>query len=214
MANPNRTVLAPLVALRADGWLHCRECSQAFWGAGNATALVAAKAQRHAAKAHKPAAQRPQRRNAQAGLDASVDVQALAAAAAKAAKAGVLPSLGAGVFRQGYAVSKAYVIKLAKRADGRDCNLAEAQTYASAPAHLRVWLCPVVAVAPDGEWVMMRYADRVGQLGWDAEDRAESAMGRWIADLHGGNLGTLNGHLVITDYAASHNGGQGAPVRW
>lgn len=211
MAHVN-TVLGGLVHVDGD-WLRCNDCNDAFWGRANVTAVVVAKAQRHAHKAHNAAGGRPQRRAAAAvALETAVDFVAIGHALAAAARKGALPSLGAGVFRQGYGVERSYVLKLAKHSDGNACNLAEATTFATAPAHLRQWLCPVLAVDPQGEWVLMQYAEQVGQLGWSAEDRAESVLGQFIGDLHGGNIGMIDGHMVVTDYAAGM--GQGKPADW
>lgn len=213
MQNASHPAPSLAALVHADGeWIRCNACDQAFWGRANVTAVIRAKAQRHAHKAHNAAGGRPQRRAAAAVALDSVDLVAIGHTLAAAARKGALRSLGAGVFRQGYAVETAYVIKLAKRSDGNDCNLAEAQTFATAPAHLRQWLCPVLAVDPQGEWVLMQYAERVGQLGWSAEDRAESVLGKFIGDLHGGNIGMIDGHMVVTDYAAGM--GQGKPADW
>lgn len=217
---PLRSALAPLVHVDGD-WARCNACSQAFWGMGNVTAVVLAKAERHAHKAHGAQGGRPQRRAAAQAPEALVTdagLQALAEAAYKAAQAGLLEYLNAGVFRAGYAVGGGtYVIKVAKRSDGVACNLAEAQTYATAPADKRQYLCPVVAVSPTGEWIMMRFATRVGKLGWQDCDRVEGALAGHIDDLHPGNVGMVDGRPVATDYAAGGARGrcrQGEPARW
>jgi hypothetical protein len=207
-------VLGALV--RADGaWLRCVACDDAFWGAANVTAVVVAKAERHARKAHGAAAGgRPQRRAAAAGPQVDMGAEALVALATALAKVGTsnlpLKRLGAGVARTGYSlVSQKLVIKFAHRGQ-ESHNLAEARTYAEAPADKRAYLCPVLAVAPDGAWLIMRHAS-IGAVKPADRQALERAIGNHIADLHGGNIGYVDGHVVATDYAG---GWRARAVNW
>jgi hypothetical protein len=198
MANANVPVLAQFA--RHDGaWIRCSDCDDAFWGDFRPTAFVVAKLQAHRAKAH-GGAQRPQRRaqaaKPQAGL--LVNVDALLAG----------KRLGAGVAREGRAAD--VIVKRAHT--GQEAhNLAEWKAYNSAPAHLRKWLCPVVACAPDGSWLLMRRAERVGACSGAECDQVERALGHYIRDLHPGNIGIVDGRPVATDYAG---GWQAHEVKW
>jgi hypothetical protein len=208
MANPNRTALAPLVTLRPDGWLHCRQCTDAFWGAGNVTAVVADKAGKHAAKAHGQAGGRPQRRGAALGADADVTL-ALATALAKALSGGAMPrKLGAGVSRYVFDLGDS-VLKLPHSPAERKHNLAEAKAWATAPADKRRWLAPVLACSPDGAWLVMAKAQRVGHPDW--ADHAELQDELPIGDLHEANVGYIGAQLVAIDYAG---GWAAREVRW
>jgi hypothetical protein len=211
MANPNRTALAPLVTLRPDGWLHCRQCQDAFWGAGNVTAVVADKARKHAAKAHAAApAGRPQRRAAAAQADADAPLTlALATALAKALGGDGLPrKLGQGVSRYVFDLGDS-VLKLPHGVGERKHNLAEAKAWATAPADKRRWLAPVLACSPDGAWLVMAKAQRVGHPDW--ADHAELQDELPIGDLHEANVGYIGRQLVAIDYAG---GWQAREVRW
>jgi len=182
------------VLVHADHeWLRCNECSGAFWGAANATALVVAKAERHALKAHNRGQRRAERRGA--GLPEGAFVL-------ESAVAGMLGKrLGRGVMRVGYELGGGLMLKLALHDDGKAGNLAEWRAYHSAPADKREWLCPVVRVAADGAWLIMRMADDCGNVNWHDQDRIQAALGAFVADLHGGNIGYVDGHPVATDYA-------------
>jgi|SRR5215831_770893 len=195
---PLRPSLAVLV--RQDGaWLRCRDCDNAFWGVANATAVVLAKAQRHAVKAHAvgQAAGRPQRRNAAAqAVPADVTVALTALLVSIRGK-----KLGAGVAREGFVLTETTVIKFAKHSSRREDNLVEARAWASAPDWARPFLCPVVQVADDGEWIIMRRADRVGSLSQREREPVNAALGHFIEDLHVGNIGLVDGRPVATDYS-------------
>ena len=199
MAQPNRTALAPLVTLRPDGWLHCRECDNAFWGIANVTAVVADKARKHIAKAHKHEALRPQRRGAAAAADAAL-TQALATRLASVIAGGAAPRrLGRGVSRATYDLGDA-VLKLPHGQAERKHNLAEAKAWATAPADKRRWLAPVLDCAPDGSWLIMAKASRVGAPEWRDHDALQDAL-RNIGDLHEQNVGYIGNQLVAIDYA-------------
>lgn len=203
-------VLVQHVFRDGEGWFRCRQCPDAFWGEANATAVVLAKAERHEHKAH-GAAQggRPQRRNVAvaAVADAAVDVSALVGVLFELARSGSLQRLGAGIARTGY-LAGPYVLKVAHSGAERH-NLAEWQSYQSAPAHLRKWLCPALAVAPDGAWILMRKAQM--HPDWRACEQVEDALGAYVGDLHGGNIGIVDGQPVATDYA---DGFAGKPIDW
>lgn len=199
---PLPTDLRPLVRLDGE-WLRCAAAGcgdRAFWGAFRPTAFVLAKAQDHWRRIHgaqqrkaKPAAAaRPQRRNAAAAVGLGVSMPPLG------------KRLGQGVARVGYELDGEYIIKVAKQGQAKH-NLAEARIYASAPANVRKFLCPVLAVHPKGEWIIMRKAQMAESLGWhkadSIRDAVADAIGDWCHDLHGGNVGLVDGQPVATDYA-------------
>lgn len=181
--------------LRLDGaWLRCPDCDDAFWGAHRPTDFVQVKLDAHRVKAH-GAAGRPQRRAAAAKAPQA----APQAAAGLLVNEGILAGLGAGVARRGFAAGD---VILKRAHSGQEAhNLAEYRGFMSAPAHIRRWLCPVIACAPDGSWLLMRKAERVGRCESRDVERVQVALDKWVRDLHRGNIGLVDGQPVATDYA-------------
>ena len=107
--------------------------------------------------------------------------------------------LGHGVFRAVVASSDPrFVIKLAMRPSD---NLDEADFWADAGPETRTLLVPVVAVDPEGYWLVM---ERVTPLPWEPEDHPairavyQRAKGVGLVDIHADNLSS---DLRILDYA-------------
>lgn len=107
--------------------------------------------------------------------------------------------LGHGVFRAVVASSDPrFVIKLAMRPSD---NLDEAGFWAHAGPETRALLVPVVAVDPEGYWLVM---ERVAPLPWEPEDHPtiravyQRAKGVGLLDIHADNLSS---DLRILDYA-------------
>jgi hypothetical protein len=218
--------LAPL--LRRDGeWLRCAEpnCGdRAFWGIFRNADFLRVKVQAHRAKVHagraaRPQAGRPQRRAAAAGaqgaapLGLDVNVLAQLAEAAAALATQHEPKLGQGIARKVVALGPNLVCKIGMphgmMGDGRKHNLAEARDYAAAPAHVKPWLCPVVACSPEGTWLIARRASDVGMVSDADRKRLRSALAGVVDDLHGANIGLLDGKPVAIDYGFGLN----QPVR-
>lgn len=106
--------------------------------------------------------------------------------------------LGNGVSRHVYDLGDGAVIKIPFRND-EWINLREAQVWSDADTALRPHLAPVLAVSPTGSWLVMRKASDVGS--WQRADRLHDAVGGRIGDLHGNNVGVVDGRDVIIDYA-------------
>lgn len=208
MQFPAASVLAPLV--RHDGaWLRCVDCDDAFWADFRPTAFVQVKVAAHRAKAHGAQAVRPQRRAAAARAQAPDGLLAIVDAFVKAHIGGV-QRLGRGVSREVFPFGPEHVLKIAHDpAEGH--NLAEAKAWATAPAEMRKLLAPVEAYDPQGVWLLMRKADRVGQATFRECDRLQTALNGRIGDLHSANLGWLDGRWVAIDYAGGWNARE---VRW
>jgi len=107
--------------------------------------------------------------------------------------------LGHGVFRAVVASSDPrFVIKLAMRPSD---NLDEAAFWEEAGPKTRALLVPVVAVDPEGYWLVM---ERVEPLPWAPEDHPtiravqRAALGVGLVDIHADNLSS---DLRILDYA-------------
>ena len=107
--------------------------------------------------------------------------------------------LGHGVFRVVIASSDPrFVIKLAMRPSD---NLDEAAFWTDAGPKTRALLVPVVAVDPEGYWLVM---ERVEPLPWEPEDHPDiravyqRAKGVGLFDIHANNLSS---DLRILDYA-------------
>lgn len=210
MARSFATALAPLV--RHDGaWLHCRITGcDAHWGDFRPTAFVAVKAQAHMAKAHgaqarKAPAGRPQRRAAAAPVDSGLIAAAVAAVLAAGPQ-----RLGRGVSREVFPFGPDYVLKVAHDpSEGH--NLAEAKAWADAPAWARTHLAPVVAHDPDGVWLLMRRATRIGEADGHEMRELRRNLRDNIGDLHEANAGWFGGRWVAIDYAG---GFRAHTVRW
>jgi hypothetical protein len=167
---------------------------KAYWGAFRPTAWVLEKAQAHHARVHGGAAPqgRPQRRNAAARPQAGVLVDASVLAALQGRK------LGQGIARQGFALGD---MVLKRAINGRaEHNRNEWDAYHAVPAHVREWLCPPLAIAPDGSWLLVRKAENVGNCTNEQLSAVRRAIGHLFQDLHAGNIGMLDGHPVATDY--------------
>jgi len=110
--------------------------------------------------------------------------------------------LGEGISRRVFALSEDYVLKIGKPGNGiwngLAGNLEEWNGYHGAAPEIREWLCPPVAVASNGAWLIARRAQR--PHGWEAQDEVHKAIGHLVKDLHGGNIGILDGHAVAIDY--------------
>lgn len=211
-------LLAPDLAqlLRNDGdWLRCidPDCAQ-YWGAFRSWTWLRAKvgdhrARKHGARAARPQAGRPQRRAAAAvAQGAPANVADFAAEFAKAL-AGMPLKLGRGVARTGYAFGPDHVLKVAAKGC-EDHNLAEFRAYQSAPEWAKPYLAPAVAIAPDGSWLLVRRASRVGEAGWQDCDKLADNLRHKVGDLHVHNVGWLDGRWVAVDYA----GGMHARTPW
>jgi hypothetical protein len=211
---PLPSSLAPL--LRRDGeWLRCAEphCGdRAFWGAWRPADFLHVKVQAHRAKMHNgaaPAAQagRPQRRNvaaAAAGIPAGwlVNVEALVG------MMGV--RLGQGVARAGFDLANVIVKRAHPGCEAH--NRAEWQSYMTAPAAVRKFLCPPVALSPDGKLLLVRKATGFGMVTHaDYEALLKALKPHGVHDLHLGNVAYLDGQVVATDYA---QGMDGAVIKW
>lgn len=199
------------LGLRADGaWIRC--CDSGYWGAFRPTAWIVGRAERHIRKAHKGAvAQAVAAVVAEAGADADAPPLAKAILAAVGADEITLAlrRLGGGVARQGFDFGP-FCLKVARRGT-RQHNLNERAFWDSAPAHIREWLCPVVACAEDGSWLLVRKAERVGNLTWDERSAVVDALDAYVWDLHSGNMGMVDGHPVATDYGFSPKRDPGEP---
>jgi len=203
--------------LRRDGdWLRCNEpnCGDfAFWGVFRDADYLRVKVRAHRAKMHagrapRPQAGRPQRRAALAQAPAvAAGVAMLVNPDAMAALQGQL--LGQGIARKGYLPD--VIVKHAKQGCEKH-NLAEWQSYATAPAPAKALLCPPVMMPADGAWIMFRKAERVGDP--DRHDFAAlvRTLERYgVRDLHEGNVGYVDGKLVATDYG---QGFAGSAIQW
>lgn len=123
--------------------------------------------------------------------------------------------LGKGVAREGWDLGDGRVLKRAIPSDEawpfwgdpREHNQREWQAWEHANAAMREWLAPALACAGDGSWLLVRKAEQVGKLRWQDVDRIEQAVGHVIRDLHDGNVGKVDGKLVVTDYGMVPIGG-------
>jgi hypothetical protein len=206
---PLPSSLAPL--LRRDGeWLRCAEphCGdRAFWGAWRPAAFLHVKVEAHRAKMHNAApAGRPQRRNAAAA--AALPAGWLVNAEALIAMMG--QRLGQGVARVGFDLAD--VIVKRAHAGQEHHNRAEWESYMTAPATVRKYLCPPIALSPDGKLLMVRKATGFGMV--TAADRKalrDALEPHGVHDLHMGNIAYLDGQVVATDYA---QGMDGRVIKW
>lgn len=207
--------LLPL--LRHDGeWLRCASTGcDAYWGQFRSWTFLRVKLADHRARKHagRPlaAGNRPQRRaagipaqgaQAPAGLLAIVD-------AFVDAHVGGAAMLGRGVARKGYEFGPTHVLKIAHHGE-ESHNLAEYAAYQAAPDWAKPHLAPAVAVHPQGRWLLVVRAARVGEATWGECQSVTDALRGKVRDLHPGNIGWLNGRWVATDYA----GGMQARAPW
>jgi len=203
--------------LRRDGdWLRCNEVGcgdRAFWGIFRDGDFLRVKVGQHRAKMHagrpqRAQAGRPQRRAAAEAAQAAPVGGVLVNAAALAALQG--NRVGQGVARIGFDMPG--TIRKVARPGCEKHNLAEWASYMQAPADVQPWLCPPLLCAADGSWIIVRKAERVGHV--DRADHRElckklEPLG--VRDLHEGNSGYVDGHVVATDYA---QGFDGKPCPW
>jgi len=199
--------------LRRDGdWLRCGEpgCGdRAFWGIFRDADFLRVKVAQHRAKMHagrpqRAQAGRPQRRAAAVAAPAQgvlVNAEALAALQGD--------RLGQGIARIGF--DMAGTVRKVARPGCEHHNLAEWQSYATAPADAKALLCPPIMCAADGAWIIVRKADmrRPDHDEYRALRRVLEGYG--VTDLHEGNVGYVDGKLVATDYG---QGFAGRPIMW
>ena len=107
---------------------------------------------------------------------------------------------GCGGRRVVAAVGDRYVAKFAWRPAGVSDNLIEARVFARADGPLRMLLCPVVELLDSGVLIMRRCGPAdVSELA-GGEQAARAAARSGITDAVG-NLGWLDGRVVVYDYA-------------
>lgn len=108
--------------------------------------------------------------------------------------------LGQGAFRKTFSLGSNYVVKFSGRGlAGRVSSLLEAYSYEKATKnklHFAKFLCKVIAVHPQGKWIIMERAEEVGKCREDMRQK----WGKWLCDLHDGNIGKVNGEWKCIDY--------------
>lgn len=211
---PAQVPLTLQALLRRDGeWLRCNEpgCGDfAYWGVFRPADFLRVKVAAHRAKVHagrapRPQAGRPQRRNAQGAFAAPAGwlVNAEALAALMGAR------LGEGVARAGFELADT-IVKRAHRGQERH-NRAEWESYMTAPASVRKYLCPPVMMSPDGSLLVVRRAQMHAASPAQVAELRSALQRHNVHDLHGGNIGVIDGQVVATDYA---QGVDGSVIRW
>lgn len=141
----------------------------------------------------------------------------------------LLPRLGTGSYRETFDLGDGHVLK--RNWDYRTTNGAadEAQVWAAVEGtSVERYFCPVKGIDPKGRWIVMPKADSIGYPNCKAADGsddyskqyfAQARFGEWVrahahaagdvevelSDLHNGNVGMLDDHLVIVDYGHCHS---------
>jgi hypothetical protein len=114
-----------------------------------------------------------------------------------------LPVLGIGGARVVFRLDEDRVLKLPYGADsseGTDFNQYEMQLFQNASPTLLEWLVPVLDADPDGEWLIMAFAEDVKQVPGHVV-QALRAMPDAPKDLIFENFGLFNGRVMLRDYA-------------
>ena len=109
---------------------------------------------------------------------------------------------GTGLYRTVYALDANHVLKLATNAFDLSIqsNKREVTQWYEAVVtgdELAAWLCPIVAWAEDYTWLIMRRATGITEH--NCYELPEPVRNR-LLDLHSGNIGVLDGHVVVIDY--------------
>lgn len=114
--------------------------------------------------------------------------------------------LGAGVDRKVYALDDETVVKFSPR--GARANRLEVQAWLTASDELKPWLAPIIDWDEvNYEWLVMARANNVkrNQDQYRADfnevrDQIPYHIRRQVGDVHGANVGKINGKPVIIDY--------------